>query len=86
MNLTFRYLLAHKMLPYFKPGDTCPACGEVCNDLSEYVDVGPGQVQVTYDMDCISCGAQGHNIGMEIHWFIPDPLSPSGMSKFSGKE
>jgi hypothetical protein len=74
------------MLPFFKPGDNCPVCGEVCDDQSEYVDVGPGYVQVTYDMYCISCGAEGHNTATEVEWYVPDPFSPSGMSRLDKKQ
>lgn len=74
MNLLMKYLIDRKMRPssYYEFGDTCPCCGETCCDQSEYVDVGVGMAQVTYDMQCWNCGARGGNVDRDVKWYVPD--------------
>lgn len=67
-NLVHAYLIKNKMFGqvsryWWREGDICPNCGFICADDSEYVDVGVGSVQVTYEMTCYVCGAEGHMTG-----------------------
>ena len=65
-----------KWLPvnkWYRPGDSCPRCGEIMHDDSEYVDVGVGMVQVTYNQFCHGCGLQAGNAGTEVMYCIEGP-------------
>jgi hypothetical protein len=64
-----------KWLPvnkWYKPGDNCARCGEVMHDGSEYVDVGVGMVQATYNQFCHGCGLHAGNAGTDIVYCTED--------------
>jgi len=78
MNLMLWYLTHNnpEAVPvqygFFRQGDVCPRCGARCHDESEMVDVGIGSVPVTYEMYCLVCGMEGHNIGRDVIWIEYD--------------